>query len=104
MGEWTEVAGVDEIGEGGMRALVGEEEILLVRREDEVFAMGYLCSHQDMELEGGHCEDESWVCPHHGARFALKTGAALSMPAVEPIPTYEVKVEQGRVFIREPRP
>ena len=103
MAEWIEVAGLDEIGEGGMHALVGDDEVLLVRRGNEVFAIGYLCSHQDMELEGGHCEGDGWVCPHHGARFDLKNGAALSMPAVEPIPSYEVKVENGRVFIKEPQ-
>jgi len=104
MAEWIEVAGLDEIGEGGMHALVGDDEVLLVRRGNEVFAIGYLCSHQDMELEGGHCEGDGWVCPHHGARFDLKSGAALSMPAVEPIPSYEVKIEGGRVFIQEPQP
>jgi 3-phenylpropionate/trans-cinnamate dioxygenase ferredoxin subunit len=104
MGEWVEVAGLDEIGDGGLHAMVGEDEVLLVRCKNKVFAVGYLCSHQDMELEGGHCEADGWVCPHHGARFDLKSGKALSMPAVEGIPTYPVKVEGGRVFIRESQP
>ena len=102
MGEWIEVMGVEDIAADGSYAVLGEEEILLVRQGDTVYALGYLCSHQDKELQGGECEGGAWICPHHGARFDLKTGAALSMPAVEPIPSYEVKVEKGRVFVREP--
>jgi 3-phenylpropionate/trans-cinnamate dioxygenase ferredoxin subunit len=104
MGEWIEVMGLEDIAADGSHALVGDEEILLVRQGNAVYALGYLCSHQDKELQGGECDAEAWLCPHHGARFDLKTGKALSMPAVEPISSYEVKVEQGRVFVREPRP
>lgn len=101
---WVEVAKVASIPPQGMRVLLGEEEVLLVRKGDEVYAIGYLCSHQDMELEGGHLEGDSWVCPHHGARFSLATGEALSMPAVEPVPRYDVEVRGGAVFLKEPQP
>jgi len=103
MGNWVQAAKLDEIGPGGKHVLLGDEEILLVRRGDEVFALGYLCSHQDMELEGGEVDGDGWVCPHHGARFALDSGEALSMPAFEPVPTFPVKVEAGVVFIEETR-
>ena len=102
MSEWKEVAGVDEVGPGGLHVYLGEEEVLLVRQGDEVVALGYLCSHLDMELEGGHLEGDSWVCPHHGARFSLTSGEALSMPAVEPVPTYEVRIQGRKVYIKEP--
>ncbi len=101
---FVEVASVDEIGPEGKHAVVGEEEVLLVRHEGKVYALGYLCSHQDMELEGGHVEDGGWVCPHHGARFALTTGEALAMPAFEDVPAYEVRVEGGKVYVKEPAP
>ncbi len=104
MAEWVEIAKLEEIGPGGRRALLGEEEILLVRQGDTVYGLSYLCSHQDMELEGGYAEGDAWVCPHHGARFSLKTGEALAMPAVEPVRSYPVKVESGKVFMQEPAP
>lgn len=103
MGNWVQAARLEEIGPGGKHVLLGDEEILLVRKGDEVFALGYLCSHQDMELEGGEVDGDGWVCPHHGARFALDSGEALSMPAFEPVPTFPVKVEAGVVFIEETR-
>lgn len=101
MGDWVKLAMLDEIGPGGKHVLLGDEEILLVRKGEEVFALGYLCSHQDMELEGGQVDGDEWVCPHHGARFALTSGEALSMPAFETIPTYPVKVEGGIVYVWE---
>jgi 3-phenylpropionate/trans-cinnamate dioxygenase ferredoxin subunit len=103
MSNWVRVATLDAIPPQGTRVLLGEEEILLVRRGESVYALGYLCSHQDMELEGGQMEGDSWVCPHHGARFSLATGEALSMPAVEAIPRYDVEVREGSVFVRESR-
>jgi nitrite reductase/ring-hydroxylating ferredoxin subunit len=104
MGDWVQVADVDDIGPGGKYVWVGEEEVLLVRHGGEVFALGYLCSHQDMELEGGHEENGAWVCPHHGARFSLKTGEVLAMPAVEGVPVFETRVEGSKVFVKEPAP
>jgi 3-phenylpropionate/trans-cinnamate dioxygenase ferredoxin subunit len=104
MADWVKVAAKDDIPPQGLRVVVGDEEILLVKCGGEVFAMAYLCSHQDMELEGGHEEEGGWVCPHHGARFDLRTGEAVAMPAAEPVSVYEVKVEGGSVFVREPAP
>ena len=98
------VAALDDIGPEGLRVVTGGEEVLLVRRGEEVFALGYLCSHQDMELEGGHLEGDAWVCPHHGARFNVATGEALSMPAIEAIATREVRIVGGKVFLKESQP
>lgn len=102
MNEWIEVAKAGDIGPGGLYVRVGEEEILLVRQGEEIRAIGYLCSHQELELEGGHAEGDSWVCPHHGAHFSLLTGEALAMPAVEPIAVFEVRLEGEGIFVKEP--
>lgn len=102
MGEWARVAALEDIPPTGLRVLLGEEEVLLVRVGGEVFAIGYLCSHQDMELEGGRLEGFEWGCPHHGAHFDVRTGEALTMPAVDPVKTFEAKVEGGEVFLKEP--
>jgi 3-phenylpropionate/trans-cinnamate dioxygenase ferredoxin subunit len=98
--DWYEVANLDEIPPTGLEVLAGEESVLLFRDGDAVRALAALCSHQDMELAGGCLEDGAWVCPHHGARFNAATGEALSMPAVEPVATFEVKLEGTRVFVR----
>lgn len=102
MSDWVEVALLEEIPADGRHAMVGDQEILLVREGARVYALGYLCSHQDMELEGGHREEGEWVCPHHGARFSLATGEATAMPAVDSVPTFDVKIVNGRVFVKDP--
>ncbi len=102
MADWIEVAKVDAIGPRGLEVQLGEEPVLLVRKGSEVFALHGICSHQDMELAGGYAEGPAWVCPHHGAKFDLKSGEAAGMPAVEGIPVYPVRVEGGVVFLREP--
>lgn len=100
MGEWTEAANSVDILPGGLRVLVEDEEILLVRVGERVHAISYLCSHQDMPLEAGSPLDGAWVCPHHGARFSLDTGEALSMPAVSGIHIYQIKEEEGKIYIK----
>ena len=99
MGDWVKAGRVDDIGPGGLMVSVGGEDVLLVLDGGTVRAIAGLCSHQDMELYGGHAEAGAWVCPHHGARFDMTTGRALSMPAVEPIAVYKVRIEEGTVFV-----
>jgi 3-phenylpropionate/trans-cinnamate dioxygenase ferredoxin component len=99
MDQWIRAAAMDEIPPGGLRALVGDEEILLIRMGDGVRAISYLCSHQEMALEGGALLDGAWVCPHHGARFSLETGEALSMPAVSGVKIFHARVEDGIAYV-----
>ncbi|MEN6633914.1 MAG: Rieske 2Fe-2S domain-containing protein [Candidatus Polarisedimenticolia bacterium] len=47
----------------------------------------------------GKLEGCALACPRHGAKFDVTNGAALSMPAVAPIRSYPVKVENGAVFV-----
>ncbi|MEJ2369166.1 MAG: non-heme iron oxygenase ferredoxin subunit [Acidobacteriota bacterium] len=102
MSEWVKVANVEDIPPEGLEVAVDEEPVLLVRKDGDVFALYGLCTHQDMELAGGHLEGSEWVCPHHGARFDVKSGEALSMPAVEDLEVYPVKVEDAAVYVKEP--
>lgn len=102
MGEWKDVTSVGEIPPSGLRVVVEDEELLLVRVGEDVRALSYLCSHQEMALEGGRILDGAWVCPHHGARFSLDNGEALSMPAVSGIRIVQTRVEDGRVFVMCP--
>jgi 3-phenylpropionate/trans-cinnamate dioxygenase ferredoxin subunit len=60
------------------------------------------CSHDDGPLaEGDFDPDEGVVvCPRHGARFDICTGRPLSLPAVEPVETFPVRVEDGIVKVQ----
>jgi 3-phenylpropionate/trans-cinnamate dioxygenase ferredoxin subunit len=93
------VALIDEVNENGLKVEVDGEEILLLKIKDEVFAINNLCSHQEKELYGGEVDGYTITCPHHGAKFDLKTGKVLSMPAVEDIKIYKVILKDGEVFV-----
>jgi nitrite reductase/ring-hydroxylating ferredoxin subunit len=103
MDGWQDVAAWDDLVPGVARAVtVGDEPVMLVRMGERVFAVDAFCTHEDQELASGCvAEDGSWECAHHGARFDLATGRATRMPAVAPLRTWQVRVVDGRVLVRE---
>ena len=69
--------------------------------DGELYALEDRCSHDDGPLVEGEWEPEDAVaiCPRHGARFDIRTGRALSLPAYEPVATFPVRVEDGYVKV-----
>jgi 3-phenylpropionate/trans-cinnamate dioxygenase ferredoxin component len=63
------------------------------------YAIDDVCTHDGGELAGGAVEGDVVICPRHGARFCLRTGAALSPPAYEPVRTYETRIINGVVEV-----
>lgn len=80
------------------------ETAALVRVGDHVYAFEDRCTHDDGPLADGPIDVEACevMCPRHGARFNIRTGEALSMPAIEGVPVYATKVVDGDVFIESP--
>jgi 3-phenylpropionate/trans-cinnamate dioxygenase ferredoxin subunit len=83
----------------GIRVTVGEERIALFRIGDDVYAIGDVCSHAEASLAEGEVFDSEVECPRHGSEFDLKTGEPNSLPATRPVPTYDVAIEDGVVFL-----
>jgi len=103
MPTYEKVARVDEIPAGGRKALVvGDRALLLFNLGDRFVAVEDVCSHDGQPLTNGPLVGTALECPRHGAKFDVCTGKALCMPAVEPIATFEVRVEGSDVFIRAP--
>jgi 3-phenylpropionate/trans-cinnamate dioxygenase ferredoxin component len=101
MAEFERVASVDEVASGGRLSIfVDDVPALLIRVGDNFFAIEDVCSHDGQPLTNGPVSDCAITCPRHGAKFNLLTGAALCMPAIEPIATFEVQVRDGAVFVR----
>jgi len=101
MSEFERVASVEEIASGGRLSIfVYDVPALLIRIGDEFFAIEDVCSHDGQPLTNGLLFDCSITCPRHGAKFNLRTGAAMCMPAVEPISTFEVRVTDDAVYVR----
>lgn len=83
----------------GVRVKVGDHRIAMFRIGDDVYAIGDVCSHAEASLAEGEVFDGSVECPRHGSEFDLETGAPSSLPATAPVPTYDVSVEDGTVFL-----
>ncbi|MEX0865127.1 MAG: non-heme iron oxygenase ferredoxin subunit [Acidimicrobiia bacterium] len=85
--------------ESGVRVVIGEHRIAMFRVGDEVFAIGDTCSHAEASLSEGEVFDGAVECPRHGSEFDLRTGKAMTLPATTSVPTYEVSVEDGTVYL-----
>ncbi len=77
--------------------------IVVFNLEGEFIATGDLCSHDGGAIGEGDVIGEEIICPRHGARFNIRTGKALSLPAVEGIPVYPVRVKEGYIEVGVPQ-
>ena len=89
------------VGYGPVRAEdVDGVPVALVRdRADRVHAIHDMCSHANVPLSDGEVLDGEIECWLHGSTFALDTGKPSCLPAVEPVPVYPVKIEDGAVYV-----
>ncbi|MBE7464970.1 MAG: non-heme iron oxygenase ferredoxin subunit [Planctomycetes bacterium] len=94
MAEFEKVLKKADLPEGkGHCVKVAGKLIAIWHAKGQLFAIDDACTHADASLAEGWLTDDCTVaCPWHGAEFDLKTGAAKSMPAVEPIKSYPVRV------------
>jgi NADPH-dependent 2,4-dienoyl-CoA reductase/sulfur reductase-like enzyme/nitrite reductase/ring-hydroxylating ferredoxin subunit len=93
-----------ELGDGHMLVgHVGDEQVLLVRRGQEIFAVGAYCSHYHAPLAKGLVVGEEIRCPWHHACFNLRTGEAKA-PAFDAIACWIVEHAEDKIFVREKRP
>ena len=101
MAEWVRVAAVEECPPGKILGLgAGNERIVLVNVEGEMYALLDRCSHQDFPLSDGELDGYRLECIYHGAVFDVCTGRALQLPAIRPVKTFPVEVRDGAVFVQ----
>src|SRR4051812_29465555 len=89
----------DLVGEGPLLGHVNGEPIVVVRRGEEVLAIGATCTHYGGPLAEGLFSGDTVRCPWHHACFDLRTGAPVRAPALNPIPCYEVAVTDGLIRV-----
>ena len=103
MGDFQHAAFLNEFGASDRFTVMFDDRTVAVFRVDgALYAVEDVCSHDGQPLADGLVLDCAVECPRHGARFDLKTGRPLCMPAVEPIRVYEVKVEGDRILLKAP--
>mgnify|MGYP006209327367 FL=1 len=95
------ICALEDIKPGkSIRVKVGDVAIAIVRTPNgDVKALDDKCSHGEISLSEGFIDNETIECWAHGAKFDLNTGKPLSLPAYEPVATYEVLIENGDIFL-----
>lgn len=79
---------------------VAGREVVLCRIDGEVCALDGICTHEDLPLDGGLVEDGVLECPWHGARYDVRSGRVLALPALRPLRSYPTRIDpEGRVHI-----
>lgn len=104
MEDLVRVAAIEDIPPGE-RLLVELEgiRIAVFNLDGDYYAIEDVCTHDGGPLVEGEVLDGGQVeCPRHGARFDIRTGEALSMPAFEPTPSYEVQIDGGNIYLEKP--
>ncbi|MCB1875197.1 MAG: non-heme iron oxygenase ferredoxin subunit [Chromatiales bacterium] len=104
MADWVNVDPAHQIAPGEWRVVdVDDVQIAVFNIDGEFYAIEDVCTHDYECLTGGEVDGEQIVCPRHGARFNIKTGAALTPPAYEATVTFPVRIEDGMVQVRDDR-
>ena len=100
----VDVCPLEELPSGAVKIVRrGSVSVGVYNVDGELYALEDRCSHDDGPLAEGEVElderDAVVICPRHGARFDIRTGRALSLPAYEPVETFRVEVADGVVKV-----
>ena len=102
MAEWIEVAGLSDFDgeEEVIRVEVDGHALALFKLEDGFYALDDICSHEYSRLSEGEIWDEEVYCPKHGSRFNIRSGQVQGLPAVKPVHSYPVRVEEEKILVQ----
>ena len=101
MAEFKKVARVEDIPVGKVKGIeVGYDKIVICNTGEGFYAVIDECSHETLPLNQAKLKGNIIICPHHGARYDVRTGEVTHPPAIVPVQTYEVKVENGEIFVK----
>jgi len=98
------VCRVEDVRPGLPRRVVADAPVALYNVGGEIFATQDTCTHGQSSLCDGYLEGHVIECAWHMAKFDVRTGKALSLPAVKPLRAYPVRIVDGKVFISDLEP
>ena len=97
---FTRVASLADLAEGGLQAVqLNGNEVLLCHTAEGVYAVDNLCTHGAARLCDGKLKGHRVLCPMHGGAFDVRDGSALSRPAVQPLASYDVRIEGDDILL-----
>ncbi|MEZ5143574.1 MAG: non-heme iron oxygenase ferredoxin subunit [Acidimicrobiales bacterium] len=93
---------VGDLASGEARRFdLGDLRVAVVRIDDDWYAVGDRCTHQDVSLAEGevHTASREIECWKHGSCFSLESGEPSSLPATRPVPVYDVRIDGDDVYL-----
>ena len=100
--DFVKVADTDEILPSQMKEVeVDGQSILIANVNGKYYAIGSICTHEGGPLADGTIHNYEVECPWHGSKFDIRTGEVTSLPATEPEPSYEIKVESNQILVKK---
>jgi len=78
-------------------------DVAIFKIAGKFYAIEDACTHDGAEIASGQLEGDDIICPRHGARFCVKTGAVKSAPAYEDIECFSLQIKNGRIQVRDNR-
>ncbi len=104
MTDWIDVCAESALADGeNIIADVDGTEVAIFKLEGQFYAIEDVCTHDGAEIASGELDGDEIICPRHGARFCVKTGEVKCAPAYENVDTFPIRIDDGRVQIRDSR-
>ena len=98
--EYSPICSVEELPSGERLFLeVNGLSIVIINHEGDFYAIADECTHDEGPVGEGEIEGHQIICPRHGARFDIRTGEVLALPATRDIPSYPVRIKDGMIEI-----
>ena len=99
MADRIEAAKVEDLADGDIKFVDADRPVVLIRLGTDFYAIDDECTHSACSLSDGFLDGEVLECGCHGSMFNVKTGEVQEGPAEEPVPTYQVEVEDDTVYV-----
>ncbi|SEP53920.1 non-heme iron oxygenase ferredoxin subunit [Amycolatopsis saalfeldensis] len=97
---WHRVGALADLPVGdAVRVETPDGEVAVFHTETGIRAIANRCTHGDAELREGYLDGETVECPAHFGTFCLRTGEALAYPAIEPVATWQIQVDDGQIYL-----
>ena len=104
MTDWIDVCAASAMADNENIVVdVDGTDVAIFKLAGKFYAIEDVCTHDGAEIASGELDGDEIICPRHGARFCVKTGAVKCAPAYEAVDTFPVRIEEGQLQIRDNR-
>lgn len=101
MSDFIKAVAVDSLADPGRELLeLDDRVVVLIHVGGQFFCIDDVCTHDGGPLSDGKLDDHTIACPRHGAKFDIRNGKALTMPATEDTAAHQVEVRDGWVWVK----